>query len=356
MASEAADSPSWHESYRRELAAYESCTSKLELLIEDLLTEAGIDVVAVESRTKDPDSLLRKVEGKKDKYPKPLVDVMDLIGVRVITYYLEDVERIGEIIDREFVVDTENSTDKLDELEPDRFGYRSVHYIVSMLERRSGLTEWGVFGKKRAEIQLRTATQHAWAAVEHKLSYRRTREAPRDLRRRLTRLSALFEFADEQFSGVRDQLEEVEARYSDDVKGGNLDLPIDKASLDAFMFDNDVVADTIKSAEASGFVLGSAEADGYEERRDVDLRDLVSILDQVGVKKIAELDAMLNDDAMSATIARLGSASAAHNLRWATPVDALCGLILFHTNASPELAISIYNPSIVELFEVARTN
>src|SRR5262245_48295541 len=109
MADQQGDYPDWLETYRTDLRAYDVCASKLELLVEDILAEAGIDVVAVEGRAKDPDSLKRKVAKKKDEYDDPLLDVTDLIGVRVITYYLEDVNRITELIEKEFDVDEENS-------------------------------------------------------------------------------------------------------------------------------------------------------------------------------------------------------------------------------------------------------
>jgi putative GTP pyrophosphokinase len=99
------DQSNWNEQYRTDLEAYVTCAKKLESLLLDLLTEAGIDVVDVESRAKDPASFQRKVEGKKDAYPTPLEDVTDLIGVRVIAYYLEDVARISDLIGTEFVVD-----------------------------------------------------------------------------------------------------------------------------------------------------------------------------------------------------------------------------------------------------------
>jgi GTP pyrophosphokinase len=354
MTAGAASDPSWSEQYRRAFSVYESCAKKLGLLIEDLLQEAGIDVVEVESRAKNPDSLVRKVEGKKDKYPQPLSDVMDLVGVRVIAYYLEDVERIEEIVQREFVVDEKNSSDKLDELEPDRFGYRSIHYIVSLSKARSQLAEWGLFDGKLAEIQLRTATQHAWAAVEHKLSYRRAREAPRDLRRRLMRLSALFELADEQFSVVRNRLEGVEAQYSEDVKGGNLDLPIDKASIEAFIADNDLVKDLIKQAEASGFDLDSPDAEGYEDRFDADLRDLVEALDLMDINTIEEFNKELQAKGIRTAIEQLGAGPMTGALRWGSPADVLCTLILFGSKAPKDLVTSIYGPTIFDYFEAAR--
>ena len=356
MSTEPESNLSWEDEYRRELSTYETCASKLELLIEDLLDEAGVDVVAVESRAKEPDSFVRKVERKKDEYKEPLLYITDLIGVRVIAYYLEDIDRIGDRIEDEFDVDPNNSADKLDELEPDRFGYRSVHYIVSHAGKRSGLAEWAL-DEKRAEIQLRTATQHAWAAVEHKLSYKRTREAPRDLRRRLTRLSALFELADEQFSAVRNQLEEVEAQYSSDMKGGNLEIPVDRASLEAFLSNNEIVDDLVIRARAEGFIILPPGGDGYQQKLDVDLRDLVTVLDGSGIKTIAELDALLRDGAfMTDAIKLLGPVTATPQFswRWRTSIDLLCVLILFQTEADAELITSVYLPEIVDFFNVAR--
>lgn len=351
-----AEQRTWDTRYRGELSAYETCAAKLETLVKDLLGEAGIDVVDVESRAKHPDSLQRKIDGKKDAYPEPLADVTDLIGVRVIAYYLEDVDQIREIIRKEFVVDLQNSTDKLDDLEPDRFGYRSVHYIVSLSAARAGLVEWGVFDGKRAEIQVRTATQHAWAAVEHKLSYKRTREAPRDLRRRLLRLGALFELADQEFSGVKQQLVEVEAQYSDDVKGGNLDLPVDKASLEAFVAENDISQKIIALAVDAGVTIEPPDSEEYEGRLDVDLRDLVSVLDRLGIETIAELDTLLREKAFSEAIEVFDGDSDLGMFQWRSPVDVLTILILYQCDAPGDLVASTYHPATVKAFEAVRSN
>ncbi len=79
-------------------STYEACAQKLEQLIRDLLNNAKVDFVNVESRAKAPESLARKVDGKREGYDNPLEEVTDLIGVRVIAYYLEDVDRINQII------------------------------------------------------------------------------------------------------------------------------------------------------------------------------------------------------------------------------------------------------------------
>jgi putative GTP pyrophosphokinase len=65
----------------------------------------------------------------------------DLIGLRIITYYREDVTRIGEVLKGEFLIDEKNSVDKMAALDPDRFGYLSMHYIASLSPTRRKLAE-----------------------------------------------------------------------------------------------------------------------------------------------------------------------------------------------------------------------
>ena len=52
-----------------------------------------------------------------------VTEVTDLVGLRIITYYREDVTRVGEILKKEFQIDATNSVDKAAALDPDRFGY-----------------------------------------------------------------------------------------------------------------------------------------------------------------------------------------------------------------------------------------
>jgi len=84
-----------------------------------------------------------------------------------------------------------------------------------MSDARRDLSEWTAFRDKRAEVQIRTATQHAWAAVDHRLTYKSNHEIPRELQRRFARLSAILELADDQFSQLRQEHDALEARYSD---------------------------------------------------------------------------------------------------------------------------------------------
>lgn len=58
------------------------------------------------------------------------------------------------------------------------------------------------------KYRLELFSQHSWAEVEHGLGYKSQYEIPKDIRRRLTRLSATLEILDEEFVNIRDDIEE----------------------------------------------------------------------------------------------------------------------------------------------------
>lgn len=284
----------WGAEYRARREWYEWLTQRLKDRIVTALAEAGIDVFDVESRTKSVESFVGKIEARKDiKFEDPLREIIDLVGVRVITYYLEDVGKVGELIQREYEVDTAVAVDKAND-EPDRFGYRSVHYVVKLLPRRPDSPEWPP-SDVRAEIQVRTALQHAWSAVHHKLDYKSTIANPKELQRRLFRLNALFELADEQFSQLRDQRERIESDYKSGVQRGQLEIPLDEASLTAYIQDSGCGDRIANLAIRSGANIGRLDS----KRLARDRKDLLNVLHWSGISTVAQLDSYLADEILS---------------------------------------------------------
>ena len=289
----------WGNRYRARRATYESMTTRLRALITDLAHDAGIDVIQVEGRAKTVDSFVEKIGRKGKKYVNPFTDMTDLVGLRIITYYREDVALIGEILKGEFKVDEKNSVDKIAGLAADRFGYLSVHYIVRLSPARGQLAEWRQYAGIPAEIQVRTALQHAWAAVQHKLDYKSSIEAPVELRRRLFRLSALFELADEQFSELRDARARIEAEYAADVRQGHLDLPLDEASLAAYLEDSgkrDAIGKMI--TDTGGKIYAHDERALAKDRR-----DLLKLLNIIQISTISQLDDYLSGNIILVPVA-----------------------------------------------------
>lgn len=224
----------WTAQYHCERPKYERLTRKLKALLEEILEREGIRAV-LESRTKELESFKDKIMRPGKTYSEPLSEVSDLSGVRAILYSISDVARVAHLIHREFTVDSQRSVNKLDQLDPDRFGYISQHFIVKISDARSGLLEWRDVSGIWAEIQIRTVLQHAWATVEHFLVYKNESDAPKLLRRRLSRLSALFEMADEELERLIQDRGNENAKYRSELDQGNAQIEINVDSLRAYI-------------------------------------------------------------------------------------------------------------------------
>ena len=103
---------------------------RLLTMIEGLLRAESLSVNQVTYRVKTRQSAENKVLDNPDKY-RSIADLTDLLGVRVITYFPDQVDDVAGIIEREFDIDHENCVDKRMALDADRFGYLSVHYIAT---------------------------------------------------------------------------------------------------------------------------------------------------------------------------------------------------------------------------------
>lgn len=281
---------------------YEWQTERLEGRIVAILGAAGVDVFNVESRTKEVQSFIGKVEarnsGKEAKFGDPLREITDLVGVRIITYYLEDVDAVGGIIRKNFQVDKAVIVNKADD-EVDRFNYKSVHYIVRVSPPTPDTRDWGPYADVRAEIQVRTALQHAWSAVQHKLDYKSEIAIPKELQRRLFRLNAVIESADVEFSQLRDERARIESSYKADVQKGRLEIPLEEVSLAAYMQDGDT-GDRIAELLAFRSDANIGRLDGKRLARD--RRDLLSVLRGYDINTVAELDDYLTANILPATI------------------------------------------------------
>ncbi|KXJ03280.1 hypothetical protein AN414_12780 [Serratia marcescens] len=111
----------------------ESVYHKFSAKVEDILLHAikGIKIINVNKRVKTLESLSDKLIKKQSKY-NDINEITDIVGVRVITLFSDDVDGVARIVESEFDVDIENSIDKRKSESPDKFGYMSLHYVIQM--------------------------------------------------------------------------------------------------------------------------------------------------------------------------------------------------------------------------------
>jgi putative GTP pyrophosphokinase len=206
---------------------------KLEGLIEDLLRAEKIRYHSVKARVKDKESCERKLQ--RSDTERSFSSLTDVLGVRIITYFRDDVDAAAKVIEREFFIDTPNSVDKSAILDPDRFGYLSIHYISQLADTRANLPENRAYKGKNFEIQIRSITQHAWAEIEHDLGYKSEAAVPKTIRRRFSRLAGLLELADDEFIAIRGELADHQASSAAVIAQGQLSAEIDQNSLHSFL-------------------------------------------------------------------------------------------------------------------------
>lgn len=213
---------------------YDLFAEKVFVLTNDLLRASRIRPSAVSFRVKERESFLRKISWRTKKYSS-LGAVTDLVGLRIVTYFVDEIDRVADLIESEFVVDRSNSVDKRKLEDPDRFGYQSLHFIVSLNDSRKRLSEWACFGAMKAEIQIRSLLQHAWAEIEHDRGYKGDL-CPVEFKRRFSRLAGLLEVADDEFRGLRNDLEEYSAAIRNKSSYELARLRVDSVTVNAFVW------------------------------------------------------------------------------------------------------------------------
>jgi ppGpp synthetase/RelA/SpoT-type nucleotidyltranferase len=169
------------------------------------------------SRIKSFNSYYRKVlrlKAEEVSNRGKLVELTDMMGIRVICAFLEDLHDVEQQVRDNFVVkevEYKGSGDNFRE-----FGYESIHVLIKIpadcmpekceVEIPSGLV---------CEIQIRTILQDAWAEVEHELIYK-TEFTPFDmpLRRKLASINASLSLADTIFQEIRDYQKQFQLETS----------------------------------------------------------------------------------------------------------------------------------------------
>ena len=261
------------QEYEDNLPRFREVEAQVRDTLRRTLQDAGLAVAAIESRVKGYDSLAGKLELKGHKY-KSLANLTDILGLRVITFYIDDVDKVASAVERLFTIDWENSVDKRKIHEIDSFGYLSLHYICSIPDF-----------PYRFEIQMRTLLQHAWANMDHDTGYKSGVEIPKRYMRNMSRLAGMLELVDDEFSKIRIELTDYRRRVQALVRSGNLDeVPIDGDTFRSYM-------DLDPFAQLNKRIASMNQA----EIQDVSLMPYLSVFKSIGLKTLGDIDRMIKD-------------------------------------------------------------
>ena len=208
-------------------------------LIGSLLsTQDSITPPSVIGRVKDREESIKKFVRKYQsdceaaKIPYEIKDfITDLIGVRVICLYEDEVEKIANVLMKNFEV--LEVTDKIKALESteDEFGYKGLHLDLKINDHRRDLPEYKRFASLKFEIQIRTIVQDAWSVLDHKIKYKRS--IPARLKRRINALAAQFETVDHEFLAIKNESLLLEEKTT---SASTKSSEAQKNPIDAFQF------------------------------------------------------------------------------------------------------------------------
>jgi len=204
------------EAYTKLFSCYRVYAGILERVLRNACKVSFPDAL-VQSRPKSVSSFAEKAARKFGKYQDAVNQLTDLCGARVVVQTTGQVKAVRQFIEANFII--VESDDKGLLLSADKFGYRDMHYIVQLAPARDaalGITaeERAQIGERRAEIQVRTWVQHAWADTLHDRMYKNKLKISSDVVRTGNLLAALMEEGDLKFNQLADDLDGLIANYT----------------------------------------------------------------------------------------------------------------------------------------------
>ena len=163
------------------------CWHSLETLVVPAIQAIALrgDAAArVDARIKEPASLQRKLLTRSQEVTT-LHEITDLLGIRIVTLHLNAITPIVSGIKSSFHID-----DRKSGLRTNSAGYRSTHLVCAP----AGSDRW-------FEVQIRTASEHAWSELQHPI-YKGT-SIDGDDAETLVRIATLYHEADVLAANLR---------------------------------------------------------------------------------------------------------------------------------------------------------
>lgn len=287
------------EEYRSMLPLFEKLREVVMDKLGELVRQSGLEVNSMEARIKGEASLAGKLERKGHKY-NSLMDITDIFGARIIAFYNEDVDRIASMAETLFDIDWPNSVDKRKMHEFDSFGYNSLHYICLLPKTLYYDPQNPQINEIRFELQMRTALQHVWSAIQHDIGYKSEIETPMEYHRSLSRLAGMLELADNEFSRIRNAISDYRRRAQSLVQSGRLE----EVQLDGDTFRSYLQMHPFDKLNRRIAAITQAEL------HDTNLMPYLSVLRLMGMRTLGDIERLMeqqSDDAYQLALYQLGS-------------------------------------------------
>jgi ppGpp synthetase/RelA/SpoT-type nucleotidyltranferase len=260
------------DEFRKEYAKRSQDYKQLAFIAEDTLRDRlkskNIKTAYVISRVKEEDNFIEKINRKK--YSDPFGQMHDIVGVRVVCLYTEDMEKIAELICKEF--ESIGRDDKVESLGPDKMGYQDISFVVKLRVNGEALTRYPALAKYKFEIQVRSIMNDAAAIISHDLSYKKEPPLPNALQRELNLIFSALELTQYHCDRLREErkkyVKKIESVAQDSDQTNFLNQPIMDDTLRVYtkkLFPGLPIKEHIHS-----LILRDLNPDKYRKLADID--------------------------------------------------------------------------------------
>ena len=192
------------QKWREILIPYELAVSELEIKFNHMIKESRMVgrysyIEQVHGRVKTLSSILDKAKRKGIDVEEVTEKICDIAGIRLICQFVEDIEKVVQIIRERSDMEIVEEIDYVKESKPS--GYRSYHIVVLY----EVIT---IYGKKKVyvEIQIRTLAMNFWSTIEHSLQYKYSENLPDYIRARLLASAQAVVDLDKEMSMIREDI------------------------------------------------------------------------------------------------------------------------------------------------------
>ncbi|MDO5539315.1 MAG: (p)ppGpp synthetase [Eubacteriales bacterium] len=174
--------------------------TRLEVLNHTIYeTAESKSIHMVQNRIKKKTSIENKLITRGEKPTKDNAKnmLMDIAGIRVVCYFIEDIDQLIHMLKNQSDLILIRESDYISNPKPN--GYRSHHLIVGVNVFCLDASEY-----YPVEIQFRTISMDFWAALEHRISYKKQYDNKEQRVAELLRYSNILRDMEKEFEKYKD--------------------------------------------------------------------------------------------------------------------------------------------------------
>ena len=181
----------------------------LSLVMQKKLKKSGI-YFRIFARVKEAESVYRKLEWKKQEYLEKNKKLQDVVGLRIVLYYMDDIPVCKEMLRNTFAIiekDSHEDIPKVNEINPLRMNY--VCRMPKEFVDRFPKELWENYRIDQTfEVQIRTTFSEGWHEVDHDVRYKHKEEWEQhyELSRELNGIYATLEICDRSMVNLLERL------------------------------------------------------------------------------------------------------------------------------------------------------